>query len=88
MSQPTAKSLFALLASKAPTSTVLSQPFLQSQSLSSSFVATYQTMLGDVFERKRLQELDQGGEKKLDAKELTRRSAARSGFSMPDEYKP
>ncbi|GMI11282.1 hypothetical protein TrLO_g10483 [Triparma laevis f. longispina] len=43
----------------------------------------YTTLLTEVFERRRLQIIDTGAEKKLDGKEMTRRSAARSGFQMP-----
>ncbi|GMI22428.1 hypothetical protein TeGR_g2906, partial [Tetraparma gracilis] len=79
-------SLFATLASKSPTSSALSRPFFEACALPPAFVGNYSLLLGNVFERRRLQLLDQGGEKKLGARELTRRSAARSGFVMPDVY--
>ena len=46
----------------------------------------YLKLLTDITERSRLHNLDKGVEKKLGPKEMTKRSAARSGFSMPDEY--
>jgi len=83
----TAKSVFTALASKSPTSTTASIPFFTSlPTLPPTFLSSYTTLTTNVFERRRLQLIDQGGEKKLGAAELTRLSAARSGFHMPMPY--
>ena len=82
----------------APLTTLSSTPLKSSlisqlKTLSSSnktvLTATenYYSLLKDINERKELHNLDQGGEKKLGLREITRRSAARSGFHLPDEYK-
>ena len=46
----------------------------------------YLRLLSDISERASLHSLDRGAEKKLGPKEMTRRSAARSGFQMPKEF--
>ncbi|GMI12563.1 hypothetical protein TrVE_jg1341 [Triparma verrucosa] len=47
---------------------------------------TYTRLLTDVKHRRELQLIDTGAENKLDGMEMTRRSAARSGFQMPEVY--
>mmetsp|Transcript_22295 Transcript_22295/g.46344 ORF Transcript_22295/g.46344 Transcript_22295/m.46344 type:complete len:91 (-) Transcript_22295:55-327(-) len=54
--------------------------------LTTSTLSTYTKLLEDVFERRRLQKLDTGAESVLSAEEMTKRSAHRSGFKMPEKY--
>jgi len=44
----------------------------------------YMTLLQNLEERKRLQQLDSGVEKKLSPKEMSRRAAARAGLRLPE----
>jgi len=79
----TIKRLSTLLTQNCP-SPASSLPLLSS--LPHPQIATYADLLTSVFERRRLQRLDTGAENKLDAKEMTKRSAHRAGFEMPEQY--
>ena len=47
----------------------------------------YWKLVTDLSERKRLHALDGGAENVLSAREMSRRSAARAGLQLPQEYK-
>lgn len=47
----------------------------------------YWKLVSDLSERKILHNLDGGAENKLSPREMSRRSAARAGLSLPEEYK-
>mmetsp|Transcript_65796 Transcript_65796/g.73410 ORF Transcript_65796/g.73410 Transcript_65796/m.73410 type:complete len:131 (+) Transcript_65796:108-500(+) len=49
-----------------------------------SLAYEYMTLLQNIDERKRLQQLDSGVEKKLSPKEMNRRAAARAGLRLPE----
>jgi len=49
-----------------------------------SLAYEYMTLLQNIDERKRLQQLDSGVEKKLSPKEMSRRAAARAGLRLPE----
>ncbi|GMH53988.1 hypothetical protein TrRE_jg631 [Triparma retinervis] len=76
--------LTKILTSSCP-SVSSSLPHLTS-SLTPSTMGHYSTLLEDVLERRRLQRLDTGAENKLSAAEMTKRSAHRAGFEMPEKY--
>ena len=46
----------------------------------------YWKLVSDLSERKYLHELDGGAENKLSPREMSRRSAARAGLRLPEEY--
>lgn len=46
----------------------------------------YWKLLSDLTERKRLHELDGGAENKLSPRELSRRSAAKAGLLLPEQF--
>ena len=55
---------------------------------SPTLLTNYSHLIECVERRKFLHKLDTGAEIKLGHKEMTKRSAARSGFQMPKEYSP
>mgnify|MGYP001182381021 CR=1 len=75
----------ALPSATTPTPSAL---FSALSSTSATLIDNYSSLVERIEERKYLHSLDTGAENKLGHKELTRRSAARSGFQMPKEYSP